>query len=151
MIQGIVLDSGPLGLLVHQKVSPIVIECRKWVKAHTEKGITVFVPAIIDYELRRELLRLNKAGALLDLERFIALKPDRFLPLTTQILHSAAALWAQARQSGKPTSHEHDLDVDVILAAQSLSLGLSSTDFVVATTNVGHISRFVPAELWQNI
>ena len=30
-----------------------------------------------------------------------------------------------------------------------MSLGVS--DFVVATTNVGHLSRFVPAELWQNI
>jgi hypothetical protein len=37
----------------------------------------------------------------------------------------------------------------MILAAQAFTLGL--TDFVIATTNVKHLSRLVPADLWQNI
>jgi hypothetical protein len=37
----------------------------------------------------------------------------------------------------------------VILAAEALTFG--SPDIVIATTNVGHLGRFVPAELWQNI
>jgi hypothetical protein len=37
----------------------------------------------------------------------------------------------------------------VILAAQSITLGAHAV--VVATTNIGHLARFVPAELWQNI
>lgn len=28
---------------------------------------------------------------------------------------------------------------------------LGAPQIVVATTNVGHLSRFVPADLWQNI
>ena len=28
---------------------------------------------------------------------------------------------------------------------------LSKQDVLIATTNVGHLSRFVPADLWQNI
>jgi hypothetical protein len=37
----------------------------------------------------------------------------------------------------------------MILAAQAVSLGLPQA--VIATTNVGHLSRFVQADLWQNI
>jgi hypothetical protein len=37
----------------------------------------------------------------------------------------------------------------MILAAQVLTLG--AADVVVATTNVGHLSRFVPTDLWQNV
>ena len=61
----------------------------------------------------------------------------------------AAELWAQARNTGRPTASDADLDADVILAAQALTLGVA--DVVVATTNPGHIARFVPAEFWQNI
>jgi len=41
------------------------------------------------------------------------------------------------------------VDGDVILAAQATTLGVA--DVVVATTNVGHLSRFVAAEIWQQI
>jgi hypothetical protein len=37
----------------------------------------------------------------------------------------------------------------MILAAQAATCGTS--DVVIATTNVGHLSRFVAADLWQNI
>ena len=37
----------------------------------------------------------------------------------------------------------------MILAAQALTLGAPAV--VVATTNVGHLTRFVSAELWQNV
>ncbi len=64
-------------------------------------------------------------------------------------MRKAAELWAQARQSGRQTAADPALDGDVILAAQALTLGLPQV--VIATTNVGHLGRFVPAELWQNI
>jgi hypothetical protein len=38
-------------------------------------------------------------------------------------------------------------DGDMILAAQTMTL--SASDAVIAT--VGHLSRFAPAALWQNI
>ena len=55
---------------------------------------------------------------------------------------------AQALNTGQQTAVNHALDGDVILAAQALSL---NTPIVVATANPGHLSRFVPAELWSNI
>jgi len=61
----------------------------------------------------------------------------------------AAELWAAARNAGKPTASEKAIDGDVILAAQALTLGVPS--FVVATSNVGHLSRYVPAQDWKTI
>ena len=37
----------------------------------------------------------------------------------------------------------------MILAAQAVTLG--AEDVIIATTNVGHLSRFVPAALWPDI
>lgn len=63
----------------------------------------------------------------------------------------AAELWAQAGNLGVATADIRALDGDVIVAAQVLSLGLAASEFVVATSNVKHLSRFVPADLWGNI
>jgi hypothetical protein len=37
----------------------------------------------------------------------------------------------------------------LILAGQAAAL--DESDLIIATTNVGHLSRFAPADLWQNI
>jgi predicted nucleic acid-binding protein len=68
-----------------------------------------------------------------------------YLPLTTAAIRQAAVFWAQARQQGQPTADDRALDDDVILAAQAITLGV--TDVVIATTNVGHLSRLAPAAL----
>jgi len=39
----------------------------------------------------------------------------------------------------------------VILAAQALLLPVPLSDLILATTNVGHLSQFVPAALWTDI
>ncbi len=72
-----------------------------------------------------------------------------YLPLTTAAMQQAAKLWAEARQQGQPTAGDKTIDGDMILVAQAITLG--SPDVVIATTNVGHLSRFITAELWQNI
>lgn len=41
------------------------------------------------------------------------------------------------------------IDGDMILVAQAMTL--ASPDVVIATTNVGHLSRFIAAEFWPNI
>ena len=64
-------------------------------------------------------------------------------------MRQAATLWAQARQQGQPTSNDKMIDGDMILAGQALTMG--NSNFVIATTNVGHLSRFVSADLWTNI
>ena len=142
MSRFIILDSSPAGLVTNPSEA-------KWVADCMAKGNTICLPEIIDYELRRELLRAEKKRGIAKLD---ALKAAcLYLPLTTPVMLRAAALWADSRQKGIATGDPKRLDVDVILAAQTLDLGLPTSDFVVATANVGHLSRFVPAELWQNI
>ncbi|MGB7158693.1 MAG: hypothetical protein WBD40_11540 [Tepidisphaeraceae bacterium] len=77
--------------------------------------------------------------------------PRRYVPITTDAMNLAADLWADARRRGTPTAARDAIDIDVILAAQALSLGLRPINFVVATTNMTHLAQFVPAELWSNI
>ena len=72
-----------------------------------------------------------------------------YLPISTAAMRQAALLWARARQQGQPTAGDKALDGDVILAAQAIAL--EAPDVLIATTNIGHLSRFVAADLWQNI
>jgi predicted nucleic acid-binding protein len=147
----IVLDSAPLGLLVHTKAARSVTDCRNWIAGHLSAGTRIVVPEIVDYEIRRELLRANLTPAISALDAFNAAEPGRLLALNSADLRLAADLWARARNQGIPTADRFALDIDVILSAQALGLGLPPSDFVVATGNVRHLSRFVPAEEWQNI
>ena len=90
-------------------------------------------------------------NSLSELDAWNAAYPDRYLPLTDSALRQASKLWARARNSGLPTADPKELDGDVLIAAQVLDVGLAPGSFVIATTNVSHLSRFVPAELWSSI
>jgi predicted nucleic acid-binding protein len=107
----------------------------------------VIVPEIADYEVRRELLRAKKERGLARLDALTSRL--EYLPITTAAIRQAAVFWAQARQQGHPTADDKALDGDVILAAQALTLG--AAEVVIATTNVGHLSRFAPAALWPDL
>jgi predicted nucleic acid-binding protein len=143
----VLLDAGPLGLLAHTRVSPVVLACRQWLTGLTAAGRRVIVPEITDFEVRRELLRIRQFRGVGRLDA-LAVQLE-YLPLTTTAMRRAAELWAMARQQGQPTAADTDLDADVILAAQAQTLGVASV--LIATTNIGHLTRLVPAELWQNI
>lgn len=143
----VLLDSGPLGLLCHSRRSPVTAACEQWLATLLAAGRRILVPEIIDYELRRELFRVRRWAAVTRLDALA--QTAEYLPLTTAAMRRAAELWAQARQGGQPTAGDNTIDIDMILAAQALTLG--TPDVVIATTNVGHLSRFVPAELWQAI
>lgn len=147
MSWAILLDAGPIGLVTNPKLSPISIVCSQWLQAKVVAGHRVVIPEIADYEVRRELLRANKTQGIArldDLARVI-----EYLPITTAAMRQAALFWAQARQQGQPTANDQTIDADVILAAQAVTL--AAPNVIVATTNVGHLSRFVAADLWQNI
>jgi predicted nucleic acid-binding protein len=141
------LDSGPLGILSHPRNPPHVVVCRNWARALQAAGRRIIVPEIADYEVRRELIRMNKHRSVLVLDGLAG--QLEYAPLTTTAMRRAAELWALARQQGQPTAPDPALDANVILAAQALTLGVPQV--VIATGNVGHLARFVPAELWQNI
>jgi predicted nucleic acid-binding protein len=143
----VILDSGPVGLLTHTRQSAVTVACEQWLASLLVAGRRIIVPEIADYEVRRELLRMGRAKAITRLDALAG--ATEYLPITTAAMRRAAELWAQARQQGQPTAGDNTIDADVILAAQALMLGVP--DVVIATTNVGHLSRFVPAELWQNV
>jgi predicted nucleic acid-binding protein len=129
------------------KVTPENLACAHWLDQLVAGGTRVVLPEIVDYEVRRELLR---AGRIRGLRRLDALcNTLEYLPITTLAMRQAAEFWAQARRQALPTAPDPALDADVILAAQAFTSG--EPNVVIATLNVGHLSRFVPADLWTNI
>jgi predicted nucleic acid-binding protein len=149
MIRFIVLDAGPLGILSNPTGSATASECRRWLNRAVSSGVTVVVPAISDYEVRRELVRTNRRASLKLLDALVSM--TTYAELTDDALKRAADLWAQIRNEGQPTAGKDALDGDVILAAQILELDLPIDKVVVATANMSHISRFLPAAHWRDI
>jgi predicted nucleic acid-binding protein len=139
MIKPWVLDTGPLGRLVHPASNPEIV---RWLEGELTRGIPVIIPEIADYELRRSLLL---EGLTRSLHRLAQLETTLvYLPLTTAVMQHAAELWAETRRRGRPTADAQALDGDVILAAQTIAIGGR-----VATENVGHLSLFVEAYDWR--
>lgn len=149
MTKLVLLDAGPVGLLTRSPRVPEAAACYGWLRARLVSGNRVLLPEIADYEVRRELLRLNARAAL---RRLDALHNETlYLPLTTLVMRHAAELWAQMRRDGTPTADPQALDGDVILSAQALAARQPDDTLIVATTNVGHLGRLVPAARWQDI
>src|SRR5438094_3266504 len=101
----ILLDTGILGLLCHPawaKSRPVA----QWLAgllAAARADLQVILPEICDYELRRKLLHLiaKGQGDTRSLQRLDDLgKLLEYLPLDTDSLRTAAALWADARMRG---------------------------------------------------
>jgi len=141
MANPLLLDSGPLGRIAHPRANR---ELTTWLDAVLAADLTVVVPEIADYEVRRSLLL---EGLVASVRRLDSLKLVlTYLPLTTQAMLKAAELWAESRRRGQPTADPKELDGDVILAAQALEVG-----GIVVTENVGHLTRFVDARRWRDI
>lgn len=156
MPRTLVLDTFPLSSVGKQAPGPaapltVSEQCHRWIRACLVAGNPILSPAIAYYEVLREMERIQATTQIRRIQQFCAAAPRRFLSITDAHLEVAAHLWATARNAGYPTASPDALDVDVILAAQALSLNLSTTDYVIATTNAGHLSLFVPAEHWQTI
>jgi len=136
MTWAILLDTGPLGQITHPKAKP---EIQTWLKSLRQNAITLRVPEISDYELRRELLRAGKHKSIQRLDR---LGEFCFIPLTPQTMRKAAELWARARNRGQPTASNDSLDGDVILAAQAIEQLKLFERVTLMTINVGHLLQF---------
>ncbi len=145
----VLLDAGPLGLVTNPGGSSEANACNLWLESLISRGIEVKIPEIADYEVRRELLRADKKKGIKrldDLKNYLD-----YIPLTTQTMLLAAQYWAQVRKQGKPTADAKALDGDVILAAQAAIIVSTGYEVVIATTNVGHLSRFINAQEWRSI
>ena len=140
----VLLVAGPLGMISHPRITH---EIATWLFRLVSSGMKVLIPEIADYEVRRELLRV---GSTRGIERLNELKITLgFVPITSEAMRQAATFWTDARRRGRPTAGDESLDADVILSAQAATL--ADKTVIVASTNPRHISRFVPAEHWQDI
>lgn len=143
----VLLDTGIIGLITNPKRSHESLACNCWLQTLIKAAIRVILPEIADYEVRRELLRANKIKGIKRLDELANL--IEYLAITTDAMRKAALFWAQARQQGQPTAGDKTIDGDMILIAQAVKLSVKNP--IIATTNVGHLSKFVRADLWQNI
>jgi hypothetical protein len=144
MARLILLDSGPLGMIVRAPSKPQhVVRCLAWLKTILATGAVVVIPEIAHYEVRRERLRIRAVGSLRRLD--YALDPssvfDR-LTLTSDAIAKAAEFWAFLRQSGIPTASPDALDADAILVGQAALAGQPGDTVTIATTNLAHLNRF---------
>jgi predicted nucleic acid-binding protein len=139
------LDTGPLGLLAHDRPARRQA-IQDWVLQEMAAGATIFVSEVADYEVRRELARLIKAGQLpasrlsrLDQLATLCI----YLPVSTAMWRRAAELWADARAQGFVTAHAAALDADGLWAAQA-----EAVQATVVTNNPIHLGRWVPVHVW---
>jgi hypothetical protein len=146
----LLLDSGPLGLITQPKISFEVVAINRWLIRRLRADDRAVVPAIVYYEIRRELLRAEKKAGIARLDAFVQAAPGRYLQLSDEALRLATELWAKTGQEGRPTSAAPDLDIDVILAAQALTLK-AGQETIVVTTNPRHLRPFVNAQLWSEM
>ena len=150
MARVIYLDSGPVGLACHPrpKKGTEFDDFRSWLMKALEGRTRIIIPAIADYEVRRELVRngsLDSIDLLDQIEdgRHPILKGITYLPLSEGALKGAAKLWAEARNKGYATAGDQALDGDVMVAAQALDHAGTSTRFTIATGNVKDLARYV--------
>ena len=63
MARYVVLDATPLGLVCTRRGHSRGDHSRAWLDALRLTGVRIVVPEIADYEVRRELLRINAVAA----------------------------------------------------------------------------------------
>ncbi len=139
----LVLDSGVLSRLCHaaaEQSKPLFARIQQLRAA--QASVIVYVPDIVDFEVRRKLIHMRRKPSIDRLDALHGVFTS--LKLNTSIMRKAAELWAEARWRGQATSGETSLDADVVLAAQALSVGGT-----VATTNVKHLGQFVDVQDWS--
>ena len=112
-------------------------------------GHTVVVPEIIDYEIRRELIRARKTSGPRRLDELVS--GLHYEPLTRARTRIAAQFWADARMGGRQAARDDALDIDMILAAQAHHMASGDNEAIIATTNVRHLVQFSDARLWDEI
>ncbi len=68
MSRYVLLDAGPLGLACSRPGAPRVDRCLAWLIHLEFSAADVVIPAIADYEVRRELIRLGAVAKLRNLD-----------------------------------------------------------------------------------
>ena len=134
----LILDTGVLGQVCHpRKHHDVRAWFRRAVREHE-----FLISEIADYELRRELLRIDSRRSLARLDELT--RELRYLPATTATWRAAARLWAERRRAGIVTGE--GLDGDVLIAAQALEEVAS-----IVTLNEKHFEDLADALPWSAV
>jgi predicted nucleic acid-binding protein len=157
----ILLDANVLGLLVGPGPKPGNPDrqsaCQQWL-VQQRAVARVGIPAITDYEVRRELERRGATAQIARLNALLSLAQP--VPVTPDAWRRAAEFWALIRgrtsQTGQPrlpTAPDLALDGDAILAGVAATIGGEADEVVVASTNSRHLSRFpgITSRSWEDI
>ena len=134
----LLLDTAVVGEICHPRKYDDV---RAWF-ARAAAAHELLLSEVADYELRRELLRIDSRRSLDRLDELT--RELRYIPVTTATWRAAARLWALQRKAGRVTAAEGGLDGDVLIAAQALA-----EDAVIVTPNTRHFDSMVRAVTWQ--
>ena len=151
----IFLDAGPLGMLTSPAATAKNTQIKEWMDSQIDKGAEIVVPEIADYEVRRGLVLENLSAGLSRLNAFTSIAT--YIPIDTATMRTAADLWAMVRKlrPPQPTAPDEALDCDAVLAAQAITTSKGQEQVIIATDNVGHLSRFetttVKALKWTDI
>jgi predicted nucleic acid-binding protein len=156
MYEVVLLDSGPLGLLVNEPAA-LRKPLTDWTESLAVLGRRLVLPESSDYEIRRELLRLTigpdkprwAVDGIARLDRLCSRLT--YYPISTTIMRRAAELWAEARRRGRPAAPDEHMDFDMILAAMAQVVRDQGFSVVVATDNVRHFLDFIDARPWHDI
>lgn len=136
----LLLDTAVVGEICHPRKYDDV---RAWF-ARAAAAHEMLLSEVADYELRRELLRIDSRRSLDRLDELT--RELRYIPVTTATWRAAARLWALQRKAGRVTAAEGGLDGDVLIAAQALA-----EDAVIVTPNTRHFDSMVRAVTWQEV
>lgn len=147
----VVLDSHPLSLISNPANGQESLSCKSRIKNLVSNNVLVVVPEVIDYELRRTLICGEKITGIKNLDRLGDMGLI-YAPITTEAVRKAAELWGWSRRTGQSTAHKDKIDIDVILAAQSIILAQETKEYtIIATSNVSDLERYTPARKWEDI
>ena len=102
-------------------------------------GVSILIPAVIDYEVRRELVR---SGRRPNFKSWRNCRTFPILPVSGAAWFRAAEFWALSRRMGLPTGSDAALDADAVLAGCAATVGRPGDEVVIASSNVRHLSRF---------
>lgn len=147
----LILDSHPLSLISHPANRPESLNCKSRIQQLVARQVLVAVPEIIDYELRRALILGNKEAGIKNLDKLGEMGLV-YIPITSEAMRKAAQLRAWARRTGQQTANNDKIDIDVILAAQSIIISQETGEHtVIATSNVSDLERYTYAKKWEEI
>jgi len=136
----LLLDTVVLGEVCHPRK---YADVRAWL-AHAVAHHEVLISEVVDYELRRELLRIDSHRSLNRLDELT--RELTYVSMATSTWRAAAKLWATLRRRGKTTAAPNALDGDVLIAAQALAEGAC-----VVTPNLRHFEAIAPALAWRDV